>query len=85
MADIVKTGKIIVDKSPRAAFERAIKKGLKNPDNYMYMYSKDGKDYFKDPNASSIDKKYVSFKKGGIVKRYKGGLMGKPKRAKGGY
>jgi hypothetical protein len=29
------------------AFENAIKKGLKKPADYMYMYSKAGRDYFK--------------------------------------
>ena len=84
MGDIVKSGKVGVD-SPNAAFERAIKKGLKNPDQWMYLYSKDGKDYFKNPNASSVKEKYKSFKKGGIVKKFKGGLMVKPKAAKRGY
>lgn len=31
----------------KAAFHNAIKKGLKNPDDYMYMYSTRFKDYFK--------------------------------------
>ena len=84
MGDIVKSGKIGVG-SANAAFERAIKKGLKNPDQWMYLYSKDGRDYFKNPNASSVKEKYTSFKKGGVVKKFKGGLMVKPKRAKGGY
>lgn len=29
------------------AFENAIKRGMKNPDEWMYMYSKNGRDYFK--------------------------------------
>lgn len=29
------------------AFENAIKRGLKNPEEYMYMYSIGKKDYFK--------------------------------------
>lgn len=32
---------------PQAAFENAIKRGMKDPDDWMYMYSKDGRDYFK--------------------------------------
>lgn len=29
------------------AFENAIKKGMKNPEDYMYMYSTKFRDYFK--------------------------------------
>ena len=68
MSNYLKSGKIGVD-SPNAAFERAIKKGLKNPDQWMYLYSKDGKDYFKNPNASSVKEKYKNFKSGGLAKR----------------
>lgn len=32
---------------PKKAFENAIKKGMKNPEDYMYMYSATFKDYFK--------------------------------------
>ena len=45
-------------------------------------------DYFKDTPAQRkkrMFKEMEDFKKGGVVKRYKGGLMVKPKRAKGGY
>ena len=39
------------------AFENAKAKGLKRPQDYMYMYSKDNKDYFKN-----IDfRDYISF------------------------
>jgi hypothetical protein len=30
------------------AFNNAKAKGLKDPENYMYMYSQDKKDYFKN-------------------------------------
>jgi hypothetical protein len=40
------------------AFENAKSKGLKDPENYMYMYSSNNKDYFKN-----IDfRNYISFK-----------------------
>ena len=45
-------------------------------------------DYFKETPAQRkkrMLKEMEDFKKGGAVKRYKGGLMVKPKRAKGGY
>jgi len=32
----------------KEAFENAKLKGLNDPQNYMYMYSKDKKDYFKN-------------------------------------
>ena len=32
----------------KIAFENAKAKGLNNPNEYMYMYSKDSKDYFKN-------------------------------------
>lgn len=34
------------------AFENAIAKGMINPENFMYMYSKDGQDYFKHVGVS---------------------------------
>jgi len=42
----------------KEAFENAKSKGLKDPENYMYMYSSNNKDYFKN-----IDfRNYISFK-----------------------
>ena len=40
------------------AFENAIKKGLENPNDYMYMYTIEKKDYFKHINS----RKYISFR-----------------------
>ena len=40
------------------AFENAKLKGLNNPGEYMYMYSKDGLDYFKNINFRN----YINFK-----------------------
>lgn len=37
-----------IRENPNEAFENAIKKGMKNPENWMYMYSKDNMDYFKN-------------------------------------
>ena len=39
------------------AFENAKSKGLNKPGDFMYMYSKDKKDFFKN----IMDRKYVSF------------------------
>ncbi len=38
--------------------ESAKSKGLNNPGEYMYMYSKDGLDYFKNINFRN----YINFK-----------------------
>ena len=43
------------------AFENAISKGLNNPGDFMYMYSKDNKDYFKH----MMDRSYVNFEQKG--------------------
>ena len=45
------------DRDPEEAFENAIKKGLKNPDDYMYMYSDNNKDYFKHIDT----REYIEF------------------------
>tara|TARA_R100000664_G_C2681860_1_gene89528 strand:+ start:419 stop:661 length:243 start_codon:yes stop_codon:yes gene_type:complete len=51
------------------AFKEGIAKGLK-PEGKMYMYTKDGKHFFKDKET----RKYQSFKKGGeITSEYRGG------------
>ena len=39
------------------AFENAKLKGLDKPEDFMYMYSKENKDFFKN----IMDRKYVSF------------------------
>ena len=55
----VKNNKLIVKdiKDSQKAFENAKSKGLNNPNEYMYMYSKDNKDYFKNINFRN----YISF------------------------
>ena len=44
-------------KDSQKAFENAKSKGLNNTNEYMYMYSKDNKDYFKNINFRN----YISF------------------------
>jgi retron-type reverse transcriptase len=39
------------------AFKNAKSKGLNKPNEYMYMYSKDNKDYFKNINFRN----YINF------------------------
>ena len=51
--------KIVVKnaKDIQIAFENAKSKGLNKPEDFMYMYSQDNKDFFKN----IMDRKYVSF------------------------
>ena len=53
------SNKLIVknEKDSQKAFENAKVKGLTKPNEYMYMYSKDNKDYFKNINFRN----YISF------------------------
>ena len=44
-------------RNSQIAFENAKSKGLDKPQDYMYMYSKDNKDYFKNINFRN----YISF------------------------
>lgn len=36
---------IKIRENPNDAFENAIKRGMKNPDDWMYMYSENNKDF----------------------------------------
>ncbi|MFA5719942.1 MAG: hypothetical protein WC939_02645 [Acholeplasmataceae bacterium] len=44
-------------RDPDEAFLNAVCKGLKKPYDYMYMYSKDGHDYFKH----IVTREYLKF------------------------
>lgn len=46
-----------IREDPDEAFENAIKKGMKNPEDWMYMYSEWGRDYFKN----SCTRRYISY------------------------
>ena len=46
----------------KEVFENAIKKGLKNPEDYMYMYTLNQKDYFKNRD----NRNYINVKKDNI-------------------
>lgn len=39
---------IKIRENPDDAFKNAIKRGMKNPNDWMYMYSEKNKDYFKN-------------------------------------
>ena len=47
----------IYQRDSNKAFENTKSKGLNKPDDFMYMYSKENKDFFKN----IMDRKYVSF------------------------
>ena len=51
------TMKNMYQRDHKKAFENAKSKGLNDPQNYMYMYSKDNKDYFKNINFRN----YINF------------------------
>ncbi len=46
-----------IRENPDDAFDNAIKKGMKNPDDWMYMYSKNCRDYFKHCDT----RRYISY------------------------
>ena len=51
-----------IREKPQDAFDNAIKLGMKNPDDWMYMYSNNGRDYFKHHDTRN----YTSFPQSGI-------------------
>ena len=46
------------ERDSNKAFDNAKAKGLNKPSEYMYMYSKDNKDFFKN----IMNRKYIHFK-----------------------
>lgn len=44
-----------IRENPDDAFDNAIKRGMKNPEDWMYMYSENGKDYLNIILAGVID------------------------------
>ncbi len=63
--------KLHIRENPDDAFENAIKRGMENPEDWMYMYSEHGRDYFKN----SCTRAYISYSQFGII----GLLIGKIK------
>lgn len=47
----------IMKGNPQKAFENAIKNGMKNPDDWKYLYTEKNRDYFKNINT----KEYISY------------------------
>lgn len=52
-----------IRENPEDAFENAIKRGMKNPEDWMYMYSENGRDYFKHYFTRS----YKSYPQFGVI------------------
>ncbi len=56
-----------IRENPDEAFENAIKRGMKNPEDWMYMYSEKGRDYFKH----SATRGYTSYRQFGVIESIK--------------
>lgn len=56
-----------IRENPNDAFDNAIKRGMKNPDDWMYMYSDNNKDYFKN----YYSRKYKSYPQFGVIEKTK--------------
>lgn len=60
-----------IRENPDDAFKNAIKRGMKNPDDWMYMYSNNNKDYFKNYNTRN----YKSYPQSDLKERIKNKLL----------
>lgn len=58
---------IQIRENPEDAFNNAIKRGMKNPEDWMYMYSKNGKDFFKHCDSRC----YKSYPQFGVIEKIK--------------
>lgn len=58
------------------AFNNAIRRGMKNPDDWMYMYSENNKDYFKN----YYTRNYKAFPQFDIKERLKKKLFDRNER-----
>ena len=58
---------IKIRENPDDAFKNAIKRGMKNPDDWMYMYSEKNKDYFKNYYTTA----YISYPQVDLKERIK--------------
>lgn len=58
---------IQIRENPKDAFDNAIKRGMKNPEDWMYMYSKNGKDFFKHCD----NRCYKAYPQFGVIEKIK--------------
>ena len=56
-----------IRENPDEAFDNAIKRGMKHPEDWMYMYSENGRDYFKHCDYRN----YISYPQVGIIETIK--------------
>lgn len=56
---------LIVRENTQDAFENAIKRGMKEPNDWMYMYSRNYRDYFKN----YWTRNYISYPQFGFFER----------------
>lgn len=56
-----------IRENPDDAFENAIKKGMKKPEDWMYMYSEKGRDYFKN----YYTRRYISYRQYSVIELIK--------------
>ncbi len=64
--DLIFNG-IQIRENPDDAFDNAIKRGMKKPEDWMYMYSKNGKDFFKHCDSRC----YKSYPQFGVIEKIK--------------
>lgn len=65
-----------IREDPDDAFYNAIKRGMKNPDDWMYMYSENGRDYFKH----SVTRSYKSYPQFGLIETIKNKIQNTKER-----
>lgn len=58
---------IQIRENPDDAFDNAIKRGMKHPEDWMYMYSEKGRDYFKHHDTRN----YISYPQVGVIETIK--------------
>lgn len=59
--------KLEIRENPDDAFHNAIKRGMKDPENWMYMYSKNNRDYFKHADT----RQYISYPQTDLVVKHR--------------
>lgn len=65
-----------VRENAEEAFENAIKRGMKDPGDWMYMYSEHGRDYFKH----HYTRRYKSYPQFGIIEKFKNKIQKEKER-----
>ena len=65
-----------IRENPDDAFDNAIKRGMKKPEDWMYMYSENNKDYFKN----YYTRNYKSYPQFNITERLKNKLFDRNER-----